>query len=119
MQAAGLEVVHEVLETEAMLISNPNSSHKDLVALVKKRIEGFITAEKYCLIMYNISEDLLPKAIEISPGKRSPTITNLEEPGIKAVSSLVLKKEVSDKMDALHDIGATDILVLEMTNTRM
>ena len=102
-----------------MLIANPNSTHKDLVELIKKRIEGFITAEKYCLIMYNISEDLLPKAIEISPGKRSPTITNLEEAGIKSVSSLVLKKEISEKMDALHDIGATDILVLEMANSRM
>eukprot|EP00526_Cylindrotheca_closterium_P017950 CAMPEP_0113639492 /NCGR_PEP_ID=MMETSP0017_2-20120614/20716_1 /TAXON_ID=2856 /ORGANISM="Cylindrotheca closterium" /LENGTH=298 /DNA_ID=CAMNT_0000550705 /DNA_START=128 /DNA_END=1025 /DNA_ORIENTATION=+ /assembly_acc=CAM_ASM_000147 len=119
MRAAGLEVVHEVLETEAMLIANPNSTHKDLVELIKKRIDGFITATKYCMVMYNISEELLPKAIEVSPGKRSPTITNLDAAGMKAVSSLVLKKEVSEKMDALHDIGATDILVLEMANSRM
>lgn len=119
IQAAGLEVVHEVLETEALLIANPNSTHKHLVELIKKRIEGFITATKYCLVMYNISEDLLPKALEISPGKKSPTITNLEAKGMKAVSSLVLMKEVSEKMDALHDIGATDILVLNLENSRM
>lgn len=87
--------------------------------LLKRRIEGYITATKYVMIMYNISADLLEKAVEITPGKRSPTVTSLDDSHYKAVSSLVLKKEVSDKMDALHDIGATDILVLNLSNSRM
>ena len=37
----------------------------------------------------------------------------------KAVSSLVLKSELADKMDQLHDAGATDILVLDISNSRM
>lgn len=114
-----MEVVHDILDTQAILISNPNSEHKDLVALLKKRIEGYITATKYVMIVYNVSNDILQKAIEITPGKRSPTITNLECGNTKAVSSLVLKSEVSAKMDALHDVGATDILVLSLQNTRM
>jgi ATP phosphoribosyltransferase-like protein len=69
--------------------------------------------------MYNVSSDLLQEAIKITPGKRSPTVTNLECGNVKAVSSLVLKKEVSAKMDALHDMGATDILVLDLQNSRM
>ena len=71
------------------------------------------------MVMYNMANELLEKAIEITPGKKSPTITTLQCGTTKAVSSLVLKKEVNDKMDALHDAGATDILVLDLKNSRM
>jgi ATP phosphoribosyltransferase len=118
-QAAGLEVVHDILSTEATLISNPNSEHKELITKLRKRIEGYITATKYVMVMYNIANELMAEAIKITPGKKSPTITNLECGNTKAVSSLVLKKEVSDKMDALQEVGATDILVLELKNSRM
>ncbi|VEU33484.1 unnamed protein product [Pseudo-nitzschia multistriata] len=119
MRAAGLEVVHDILSTQATLISNPNSEHKDLVTKIQRRIEGYITATKYVMVMYNISNELMQDAIKITPGKKSPTITSLECGTTKAVSALILKKEVSDKMDALHDVGATDILVLDLKNSRM
>lgn len=119
MRAAGLEVVSEILNTEAILIHNPQSEHDDVVDLIKRRIEGYITATKYSMILYNVSADFLEKAVRITPGKRSPTVTSLDDGNFKAVSSLVLKKEISKKMDELHDIGATDILVMELSNTRM
>ena len=101
------------------MIANPNSTHTDLVDLMKRRIEGYITATKYVMIMYNVAVELLPEAVKVTPGKRSPTVTNLDCGNVKAVSSLVLKKEVSSKMDKLHEIGATDILVLDISNSRM
>ena len=118
-QAAGLEVVTDILETEAILISNPNAEHKDIVALLKRRLDGYITATKYSLIMFNIATSLLEAACKITPGKRSPTVTTLDDEGYKAVSSLVAKKDISSKMDELHDLGATDILVLNLNNSRM
>lgn len=69
--------------------------------------------------MYNVSNELLEKAVSVTPGKRSPTVTSLDDNQSKAVSSLVLKKEASTKMDELHDLGCTDILVLNLSNTRM
>jgi ATP phosphoribosyltransferase len=45
-QAAGLEVVDEVLVSESVLISNPDSPHQDLIKLIQRRIEGYITATK-------------------------------------------------------------------------
>jgi ATP phosphoribosyltransferase-like protein len=117
-QAAGLEVVANILETESILIGNPQAEHKELVEMIKGRIEGYIVATKYNMMIYNVSDNLLAEALKITPGKRSPTITTLDDGG-KAVSSLVLKKEVSAKMDALKAIGATDILVLSISNSRM
>lgn len=112
-------MVHDILDTQAILISNQSSKHQDLISLLQKRIEGYLTATKYAMIVYNVSSDLLQEAIKVTPGKRSPTVTTLECGNVKSVSSLVLKKEIAEKMDTLHDIGATDILVLDLQNSRM
>eukprot|EP00816_Leptocylindrus_hargravesii_P002508 CAMPEP_0196805926 /NCGR_PEP_ID=MMETSP1362-20130617/5780_1 /TAXON_ID=163516 /ORGANISM="Leptocylindrus danicus, Strain CCMP1856" /LENGTH=298 /DNA_ID=CAMNT_0042179137 /DNA_START=55 /DNA_END=951 /DNA_ORIENTATION=- len=118
MRAAGLEVVADVLETESILIANPNSEHKDLVTLIEKRIEGYIVATKHVMITYNVSNELLESAMKITPGKRSPTVTNLVDGNFKSVSSLVKKGEVVTKMDELSELGATDILVFDIGNSR-
>ena len=111
-------MVSDILSTQAILISNPHAEHGDLVNLIKRRIDGYITATKYVMIVYNVSEELLSKALEITPGKKSPTITTLDDGG-KSVSSLVLKKELNDRMDELHAMGATDILCLNIANSLM
>lgn len=54
----------------------------------------------------------------ITPGKRAPTVTALEAPGWVAVSVMVEKKQIANKMDELTEVGATDILVLEIANSR-
>lgn len=91
----------------------------DWVNLIKNRIQGYITATKYVMIVYNIENSLLGEAVKITPGKRSPTITSLEFGSFKSVSALVLKSDVSSKMDALQAVGATDILALAINNSRM
>jgi len=118
MKAAGLEIVATVLQTEAVLITNPQSTHKNIVNLLKHRIEGFITSKKFVMVSYNCSKEVLEAVIKITPGKRSPTITQLTDGG-HAVSSLVKKGEVVRVMDELHAAGAQDILVFELTNSRM
>jgi len=101
------------------LIKNPKSQHSDLADLIKRRIEGYITATKYLMILYNIPASLLEEACRVTPGKRSPTITGLDDPNFKSVSALVKKSEVSAVMDALTEVGASDILVLTLSNSRM
>lgn len=114
-----MEVVAEVLSTEAILIANPNAEHKDLVALIQRRLEGFITAQNFVMVVYNVANELLSQAVGVTPGKRSPTVTSLDDGQSKSVSSLVPKKEVNDIMDKLQAVGATDILVMELSNSRM
>lgn len=119
MRAAGLEVVANVLDTQSILIVNQHSQHMNIVEILKRRIEGYITAQKYVMITYNCSTVKLPLAVACTPGKSSPTITALDNPDFKSVSSLVKKSEVSTKMDELHGIGATDILTFTIANSRM
>lgn len=118
MKAAGLEIVQSILQTEAIFISNPHSKHQSIVDLLKHRIEGYITSKKFVMISYNCSADILDKVTLITPGKRAPTITQLTDGG-HAVSSLVKKGDVVKVMDELHLAGARDILVFELSNSRM
>jgi ATP phosphoribosyltransferase len=55
-------VIADVLETQAVLISNPNAKHNDLVELVKLRLDGYITATKSVLVTYNVSDSILTDA---------------------------------------------------------
>ena len=118
MKAAGLKAIATVLESTAVLIKSKQSSNAKLVELIAARIRGVITAQKYILCQYNIPRSKLPQAAKITPGKRAPTITALEEPGWVAVSSMVAKNTIATKMDELAAVGATDILVLDIANSR-
>jgi len=88
------------------------------VDLLQHRIEGYITSKKFVMVSYNCSKDILDTVCKITPGKRSPTITDLTDGG-HAVSGLVKKGEVVKVMDELHAAGARDILVFELSNSRM
>ncbi|MCJ1246995.1 ATP phosphoribosyltransferase (ATP-PRTase) (ATP-PRT) [Trapelia coarctata] len=118
MKAAGLKDIDTVVSSTAVLIKSKNPSNQALVDLIASRILGVITAQKYVLCQYNVPRALLKTATGITPGKRAPTITPLEHQDWVAVSSMVEKKEIANKMDELTSLGATDILVLNIANSR-
>jgi ATP phosphoribosyltransferase-like protein len=117
MKAAGLKATDTILESTAVLVKS-RKTQNPLVDLITSRIRGVITAQKFVLCQYNIPRDELATACSITPGKRSPTVTALEGGGWVAVSSMVEKKDVANVMDELTKVGATDILVLNIANSR-
>lgn len=118
MRAAGLKAIDTVLESTAVLVKSRLPSNPDMVELIASRIRGVITAQKYVLCQYNIKRSQLPEATQITPGKRAPTITTLDTDGWVAVSSMVEKRKIALVMDNLTKVGAHDILVLDIHNTR-
>ncbi|KAI9884161.1 MAG: hypothetical protein M1823_004050 [Watsoniomyces obsoletus] len=118
MKAAGLMPIATVLESSALLIKSKHSSNPDLVNLIASRIRGVITAQKYVLCQYNVHRSDLETVTRITPGKRAPTINALETDGWVAVSSMVEKKKIATVMDQLTTVGAQDILVLPISNSR-
>ncbi|MCJ1258373.1 ATP phosphoribosyltransferase (ATP-PRTase) (ATP-PRT) [Lignoscripta atroalba] len=118
MKAAGLMAIDTVVESTAVLIKSKHPSDQKLVDLIASRIRGVITAQKYVLCQYNVRRSLLEKATDITPGKRAATITALEEEGWVAVSSMVEKSRIAKVMDELTAVGAIDILVLSIANSR-
>lgn len=117
MKAAGLKAIDTVVESTAVLVKSRGSKN-ELLDLIAARIRGVITAQRFVLCQYNIPRSELAIASKITPGKRAPTITALEEENWVAVSSMVEKKRVATVMDELIKVGATDILVLNIANSR-
>ncbi|KAK4168719.1 putative ATP phosphoribosyltransferase [Cladorrhinum sp. PSN259] len=118
MKAAGLKAIDTVVDTTAILIKSKAPSNPAMVELIAARIGGVITAQKYVLCQYNVPRSQLVDATQVTPGKRAPTVTSLEEEGWVAVSAMVEKKRIAPVMDDLTKIGATDILVLDIHNSR-
>jgi ATP phosphoribosyltransferase len=118
MRAAGLKPIATVLETSAILIKSKHPSNPELVDLIASRIRGVITAQRFVLCTYNIERPKLAAATKITPGKRAPTINGLEEDGWVAVQVMVERKKIAVVMDELTAVGACDILVMKIDNSR-
>ncbi|KAI7905043.1 uncharacterized protein BX663DRAFT_430759 [Cokeromyces recurvatus] len=120
MRAAGLHDIHTLFGTQAILMSNKNSQHNELIEKITSRIRGVITASKYVLCTYNVERSNLAQAVQITPGRQGPTISSLDShEGWVAVSAMIEKKQKGDIMDRLSEVGATDILVIAFTNCRV
>ncbi|KAJ7388912.1 ATP phosphoribosyltransferase (ATP-PRTase) (ATP-PRT) [Desmophyllum pertusum] len=119
MRAAGLEVVSEILETEAVLIANPNTHFQDVIKTVKSRLEGIINANKYVMVEYNVERTNLAKGLKITPGKSSATLSPLDNDDWVAVQSLILQHEENHILDKLEEIGAHDIVTFNVQNCRV
>ncbi len=118
MRAAGLKAIDTVVDSTAVLVKSRSPSNPEMLDLIASRIRGVITAQKYVLCQYNIERSRLPEATKITPGKRAPTVTTLDANGWVAVSSMVEKKKIALVMDDLTRVGAHDVLVLDIHNTR-
>jgi ATP phosphoribosyltransferase len=125
MRAAGLHAIATVLDTEAVLIKSaaPKLNRPDhlnaTIALVTARVRGVIAASRYVICQYNIRRDKLPAATTITPGRRAPTISPLEDEGWVGVSVMVEKAVMAKAMDSLAEIGAEDILIFNLDNCRV
>jgi len=119
MRAAGLCVLTKILDTQAVLITNPHTKHAQLAQQLCTRIQGYIDSTKFQLMQYNVPRTALAAAVKITPGKKSPSILPLEREDWVAVSVMVAKQSVADIIDELAKVGATDILVFSLSNCRV
>ncbi|KAG6811995.1 hypothetical protein H0H92_004960 [Tricholoma furcatifolium] len=122
MRAAGLYPIATLLTTEAVLIKSNTIKRPELVPLIDKiarRIQGVIAADKYVVCQYNIPKDKLAQATAITPGRRAPTISPIEEENWLAVSAMIEKSKSASIMDDLVNAGAEDILIFNLNNCRV
>jgi len=117
-RAAGLGIVHTILETQTVVIANPHSTHQSMIELLQKRIAGYLLAKQNAMIYYNVAREKLEEATKITPGKKRPTITPLANDDWVSVGAMVHMKEVNNLMDSLQELGATDIFVVDLMNCR-
>ncbi|GAB2697203.1 ATP phosphoribosyltransferase [Thalassiella azotivora] len=112
LRAAGLEVFGEpILRSEAVLIRRAEGEDPQRLDVLVRRLQGVLVARQYVMVDYDVRVELVEKAIEVTPGLESPTVSPLHDRGWVAVRSMVRRQQVNHVMDELYDIGARAILV--------
>jgi ATP phosphoribosyltransferase len=119
MRAAGLDIVEDLMSTETVLVSNPNSEHKVLIEQLSNRVTGWMMATSYNMVTYNIKREKIEEASLITPGIQAPTIIDLADKNWVAMQAMVKRKEVPQKMEELCELGATGIIATTISNCRM
>lgn len=89
MRAAGLRPIDTVFSSGAALIKSKHPSNPSLCDLIVSRIDGVTTAHVYVLCAYNIPKAKLEDAKKITPGKRAPTVANMQDSDWVAVQAMV------------------------------
>jgi ATP phosphoribosyltransferase len=112
LRNAGLAIFGEpLLTSQAVLIRRSDSEPTPAVDQLVRRLQGVIIARQYVLMDYDIPNELLEKAVSVTPGLESPTVSPLHESGWSAVRAMVRKRDTNKVMDELWDLGARGILV--------
>ena len=112
----GLEIIHTVMHSEAVLIANNTSLHtprkKVEIKQFLTRIRSSLNARGKKYVMMNAPATAIKNIKALIPGMKSPTIMPLANPKMVAVHSVVGEDVFWDVMDQLQRAGATDIVVL-------
>lgn len=119
LRAAGLEIFGEpILHSEAILIRRAEADPAGLEVLTR-RLRGVLVAQKYVLMDYVVPSELMERAVAVTPGLESPTVSSLHEGKSVAVRVMVDAKETNRVMDELYQIGARAILVTSIHACRI
>jgi len=120
LKQADLEVFGEpILSSEAVLITRQGAPEPDGFAVFKRRIDSVLVARTYIMMDYDIRVDQVDRAVELTPGIESPTVSPLHREGWVAVRSMVPRDAAQKVMDSLYEIGARGILVTDILACRI
>jgi ATP phosphoribosyltransferase len=110
----GLRPIGDVLESEAILIADPNAVERrpEDLAAVDTMLASVIAARGRKYLMLNAPESHLPELEALLPALESPTVIPLAHAGMVAVHSVVGADEVWGLLPRLKSAGASGILVL-------
>ena len=119
LAANRLTVLDDISQHETVLIQGPHCQATDLANRITRRLEGVVIARSYSLLEYNVPRTRLADAERITPGFRSPTVSQLEDSDWCAVRVMVRRSELVEAMDRLESIGASAILETMIHNCRL
>jgi ATP phosphoribosyltransferase len=117
LQAHGLRVVGEILDTSARLIASRESLQssplREKIMEIRTAFESVLRAEGKRLVMMNVPDRVLSAVTSIIPSMSGPTVARVEsqEP-MWEVYSVVDEKDLYQVVNAVKKAGARDILVV-------
>ncbi|MEU8957099.1 ATP phosphoribosyltransferase [Streptomyces sp. NPDC048518] len=121
LRNAGLEVFGEpIMKSEAVVIRRSGADGDEpKVQQFLRRLQGVLVARSYVMMDYDCRAEHLERAVALTPGLESPTISPLHNEGWVAVRSMVPAKEAQRVMDDLYALGARAILTTAIHACRL
>ena len=121
LRQSGLEVFGDpILSSEAVLITHSGREQPaNGYEVFKRRLDGVIVARTYVMMEYDIPDENVERAVELTPGIDSPTISPLRREGWVEVRSMVPRDNAQKIMDELYEVGARGILVTDISACRL
>ncbi|CAM5544925.1 3,4-dihydroxy-2-butanone 4-phosphate synthase [Streptomyces hirsutus] len=126
LRNAGLEVIGEpIMTSEAVVIrrtgaeAGADDTVESKVGQFLRRLQGVLVARTYVMMDYDCRVEQLEKAVALTPGLESPTVSPLHNEGWVAVRAMVPSKEAQRIMDDLYDLGARAILTTAIHACRL
>ena len=112
-----------IMTSQAVLFSRPGMELAEegqrALEVLERRIRGVLVAREYVMLDYDVPTALLEKAVEITPGLQSPTVSPLHGGEWSAVRAMVDRRVAHRMMDDLYDVGARAILVTAIQACRI
>jgi ATP phosphoribosyltransferase len=122
LRNAGLETFGEpIMESEAVVIRRVGADG-DVEARVQqflRRLQGVLVARRYVMMDYDIRVEQVERAVALTPGLESPTVSPLHHEGWVAVRAMVPTADAQRIMDELYDLGARAILTTGIHAARL
>ncbi|MBD5192473.1 MAG: ATP phosphoribosyltransferase [Bacteroidales bacterium] len=114
----GLKEVEKVFFSEAVLIAHPglDEEKKEIFADLMFRFESILSSRGMKYVLLNLPESALEAAVALLPGMKSPTVLPLAEKGWVSIHAVIAENELWTKIKALKQLGAEDILVVQLDN---
>jgi ATP phosphoribosyltransferase len=120
LRQAGLEVFGEpILESEAVLVTRAGAEAPAGFPVFLRRVQGVLVARSYVMMDYDIHSEHVERAVALTPGIESPTVSPLHREGWVAVRSMVPRDDAQKVMDELFDLGARGILSTDIHACRL
>lgn len=108
-----LKEVEVVMQSEALLIGNPNldAEKKDILEQLLFRIESVLIADGKKYVRMNAPKSQIAEIAKVLPGLKSPTIIPLADEDWCSVHSVLDEKQFWEIVGQLKALGAEGILV--------
>ncbi|MFE2035608.1 ATP phosphoribosyltransferase [Streptomyces scopuliridis] len=121
LRNAGLEVIGEpIMTSEAVVIRRSGADAEEpKVQQFLRRLQGVLVARTYVMMDYDCRAEHLERAVALTPGLESPTISPLHNEGWVAVRAMVPAREAQRIMDDLYELGARAILTTAIHACRL
>ncbi len=110
----GLKEVATIMNSQAVLVANPNLSNtkKEWLDKLLFRMNSVRSAKENKYILLNAPNDKLAKISAILPGMNSPTVMPLAKSNWSSLHSVIQEDQFWDSIDELKAAGAEGILII-------